>query len=89
MFATKSGSAGRRLLRTIGALSALIALAAGYSAVRALMEDTGAESVVLFVLFGGGAIIAAHTAHRCFSHRRTLEEFFYSDGHQDRSSADD
>jgi hypothetical protein len=66
------GFLGRLVFRFLGLIAAGITLAAAYAAYQNLISADGAKSIVAFIMFAAGAVIAGFTARYCFSPERTF-----------------
>lgn len=69
------GFLGRLVFRFLGLLATGMTIAAAYAAYQTLISGDGLKSIIAFLMFGAGAVIAAATARYCFSPRRTFGDF--------------
>ena len=69
------GFLGRLVFRFVGLLTTGIAIAAAYAAYQTLNSGDGIKSIIAFLMFGAGAVIAVALTRYCFSSKRTFGDF--------------
>jgi hypothetical protein len=72
MLARIDGFLGRLVFRFVGLLTTGITIAAAYAAYQTLNSGDGMKSIIAFLMFGAGAVIAAALTRYCFSSKRTF-----------------
>ena len=77
MFDRIDGFLGRLVFRVIGFVAVIMALTAAYAAGQSLAAADGLKSVVVFVMFSGGALLAGYAARHCFSSKRRFGELMH------------